>query len=144
VDELVGRGGKALTNSQLPDLGGWFFAPTVVVGLPAEQSQKELFGPAVSVHSVESVEDAIRVADGPEAGLDAFVFGRDLEAALATAARLPAGEVRVNGCKLADLADGSEQSFWNNAGIGGHGPTDMVRFFQGRRTIGVDDPDLPI
>lgn len=60
------------------------------------------------------------------------------------AARIPAGEVRVNGCKLADLADGSEQSFWNNAGIGGHGPTDMVRFFQGRRTIGLDDPTLPI
>jgi betaine-aldehyde dehydrogenase len=144
VDELVGRGGKALTNSPLPALGGWFFAPTVVVGLPAERSQKELFGPALTVHQVDTVDEAIRAADGPESGLDAFVFGRDLDAAMATAARLPAGEVRVNGCKLADLADGSEQSFWNNAGIGGHGPTDMVRFFQGRRTIGVDDPQLPI
>jgi betaine-aldehyde dehydrogenase len=144
VDELVGQGGKALTNSPLPDLGGWFFAPTVVVGLPAEQSQRELFGPVVSLHPVDSVDEAIRAADGPEAGLAAFVFSRDLDAAMATAARMPAGEVRVNGCKLADLAGGSEQSFWNNAGLGGHGPTDMVRFFQGRRTIGVDDPGLPI
>ena len=45
---------------------------------------------------------------------------------------------------VVDLADESEQSFWNRSGIGGHGPTDMVRFFQGRRTLGVDDPDLPI
>jgi betaine-aldehyde dehydrogenase len=144
VDELVRRGGKALTNSQSPDLNGWFFPPTVIVGLPAEESERELFGPAVSVHAVHSVEDAVRAADGPETGLACFVFGGDLDAALGTAARLPAGEIRVNGCKLADLADGSEQSFWNNAGIGGHGPTDMVRFFQGRRTVGVDDPEFPV
>lgn len=50
----------------------------------------------------------------------------------------------MNGCKLADLANGSEQTFWNGAGIGGHGPTDMVRFFQGRQTVGVDDLSLPI
>ena len=144
VDELVNRGGKALTNSPLPDLGGWFFAPTVIVGLPAEHSQHELFGPAVTVHPASTLDEAIRAADGPETGLAGFVFGRDLEAALDTAARLPAGEIRVNGCKLADLADASEQTFWNSAGVGGHGPTDMVRFFQGRRTIGVDDPGLPV
>lgn len=144
IDGLVERGGKALTASTPPDLGGWFLAPTVVVGLPADRSQRELFGPAVTVHAVDSVEEALRAADGPETGLAGFVFGRDLDAALDTAARLPAGEVRVNGCKLADLADGSEQSFWNGSGIGGHGPTDMVRFFQGRRTIGVDDPGLPV
>lgn len=144
VDELVEQGGKALTASALPDLAGWFFAPTVVAGLAADQSQHELFGPAVTLHPVSSVEEALRAADGPETGLAGFVFGQDLDAALAVAARIPAGEIRVNGCKLADLADGSEQTFWNNAGIGGHGPTDMVRFFQGRRTIGVDDPGLPI
>ncbi|MFE7416738.1 aldehyde dehydrogenase family protein [Rhodococcus sp. NPDC057529] len=144
IDDLVSRGGKVLTSAPLPELEGWFFSPTVVVGLPAEQSEHELFGPAVTVHAVESVEDAIRAANGPETGLAGFVFGRDLEAALDTASQLSAGEIRVNGCKLADLADGSEQSFWNSAGIGGHGPTDMVRFFQGRRTIGVDDPALPL
>lgn len=144
VDALVDRGGKVLTTAPLPELGGWFFSPTLVVGLPAEQSEHELFGPAVSVHAVKSLEDALEAADGSETGLTGFVFGQDLNAAMDTAARIPAGEIRVNGSKLADLADGSEQSFWNNAGIGGHGPTDMVRFFQGRRIIGVDDPSLPI
>lgn len=98
----------------------------------------------MTVHSVESTEEAVRAANGPETGLAGFVFGQDLDAALETASHLSAGEIRINGCNLADLADGSEQSFWNNAGIGAHGPTDMVRFFQGRRTIGVDDPSFPI
>ncbi len=83
-------------------------------------------------------------ANGPQTGLAGFVLGTDTQAAMDTAARIAAGEIRVNGTKLADLADGTEQTFWNAAGIGGHGPTDMVRFFQDRRTIGVDDPALPI
>jgi phenylacetaldehyde dehydrogenase len=144
VDDLAAAGGKALTASPTPDLGGWFFAPTVLVGLRPEESQRELFGPAVSVHAVESTGEALAAAEGPETGLAGFVFGRAIQETLQVAARIPAGEIRINGCNLADLADGSEQSFWNNAGIGAHGPTDMVRFFQGRRTVGVDDPSLPI
>ena len=144
IDDLVAGGGKVLTASMLPDLGGWFLAPTLVVGTEAPASTQELFGPAVSVHQVDSPEEALQASHGPETGLAGFVFGGDLDAAMRVAARLPAGEVRVNGCKLADLAEGSEQEFWNNAGVGAHGPTDMVKFFQGRRTIGVDDPTLPV
>lgn len=144
VDDLVSHGGKALTVHELPDLGGWFMAPTIVVGTKADDSTAELFGPAISVHAMTSDEEAIASATGPETGLAGFVFGTDTDRALEAAARIPAGEVRVNGCKLADLADGSEQTFWNAAGIGGHGPTDMVRFFQGSQVVGVDDLSLPI
>jgi betaine-aldehyde dehydrogenase len=144
IDRVVAAGGKALTVHEVPETGGWFFAPTVVVGAEAADSTAELFGPAITVHAMPSDEAAIAAATGPETGLAGFVFGTDISRAFAAAARVPAGEVRINGCKLADLADGSEQYFWNAAGIGGHGPTDMVRFFQGSQVIGVDDPALPI
>ena len=96
------------------------------------------------MHAVPSDEAAVLASDGPETGLAGFVFSEDVDKALAAAGRVRAGEVRINGCKLADLADDSEQSFWNNAGIGGHGPTDMVRFFQGSQVVGLDDAELPI
>jgi len=144
IEQVVSAGGKALTVHDVPDLGGWFLAPTVVVGADAADSTAELFGPAITVHSMVSDEAAIAAARGPETGLAGFVFGSDVTRALAAAARVPAGEIRINGCKLADLADGSEQTIWNAAGVGGHGPTDMVRFFQGSQVIGVDDPSLPI
>ncbi|MGE0220191.1 aldehyde dehydrogenase family protein [Mycolicibacterium sp.] len=144
ITDLLGHGGRAIETAALPDLPGWFMSPILVVGAPAQASTEELFGPAVSIHPVGSVDEAVAAANGPQTGLAGFVFGTDLDAAMATAARIAAGEIRVNGCNLADLADGSEQTFWNSAGVGGHGPTDMVRFFQGRRTIGVDDPNLPI
>lgn len=142
IQELVDAGGEAITTAGLPDADGWFLSPTVVVGLAAAESTQELFGPAVTVHRTGSVEGAVAAAHGPQTGLAGYVFGRDIDAALTVASRIIAGEVKVNGCKLDDLAPGAEQSFWNNAGVGGHGPTEMVRFFQGRRVIGVDDPTL--
>lgn len=144
IADAGSQGGQVLTSSSLPDLDGWFLAPTVITDLKAEQSLNELFGPIITVHSVATTQQAVAAASGPETGLAAFVFGTDLEAAGATASRILAGEIRINGCKLADLADGSAQTFWNGTGIGGHGPDDMVRFFQGNRTIGVDDQELPI
>lgn len=144
IADLVAQGGRAVTTATLPDLPGWFMSPTLIVGTPAQASTEELFGPAVSIHPVGSTDEAVAAANGPQTGLAGFVFGTDLDAAMSTAARIAAGEIRINGCNLADLADNSEQTFWNSAGAGGHGPTDMVRFFQGRRTIGVDDASLPI
>lgn len=144
IDALVARGGKDLTVNELPALGGWFLAPTVVVGAAAEDSTEELFGPVISVHATRTDDDAIAAARGPQTGLAGFVFGIDIDKAIEAAKRIPAGEIRINGCKLADLADGSEQTFWGSAGIGGHGPTDMVRFFQGSQVVGLDEPNLPI
>jgi hypothetical protein len=72
------------------------------------------------------------------------VFGADTERAIDVGSRLLAGEVRVNGAKLADLGEESAQSFWGPAGIGGHGPAESVRVFCGDRVVGVDSPDLPL
>ena len=51
----------------------------------------------------------------------------------------------LDGClKVADLADGSAQSFWGTSGIGGHAPGESVRVFCGDRVVGVDSPELPM
>lgn len=144
IAHLVREGGREQTTADIPDLGGWFMSPTLVTGLPATRSVHELFGPVVSVHGYAELSAALRDANGPETGLAGFVFGGDEDRALQVAARLTAGEIRVNGTKLADLADGSQQTFWGNAGVGGHGDEELIRLFQGRRTVGVDSPDLPI
>ncbi|MFE3960734.1 aldehyde dehydrogenase family protein [Nocardia sp. NPDC059091] len=128
----------------LPSLDGLFLSPTVASGAPAAVATAELFGPVVSLHAVESDEHAIRAANANPSGLDAYVFGSDLDRAIEVGARLVAGEVRVNGAKLADLGDDSAQGFWGPAGIGGHGPAESVRVFCGDRVVGVDSPDLPI
>ncbi|PXX71672.1 acyl-CoA reductase-like NAD-dependent aldehyde dehydrogenase [Nocardia tenerifensis] len=144
IDELRANGAMIHQPAKLPDLDGFFLSPTVASGIDASMATAELFGPVVSLHAVASDEDALRVANAHPSGLDAYVFGGDLDRAIDIGSRVLAGEVRVNGAKVADLADGSAQSFWGPAGIGGHGPGESVRVFCGDRVVGVDSPELPL
>lgn len=144
VEGLWELGATIHRPAQLPDLGGLFMSPTVAVGADAEKATAELFGPLVSLHAVESTDEALRIANASPSGLDAYVFGTDTDRAIDVGARIIAGEVRVNGAKIADLGDDSAQSFWGPAGLGGHGPNESVRVFCGDRVVGVDSPDLPL
>lgn len=144
IADLEARGARVRRVGTTPTAGGWFFNPAVITGLPAAAASEELFGPAVTVHAYDGVADAISDANAAGGGLDAFVFGADEKEAMQVGARLLAGEVRVNGTKMADLAGESQQTFWGMSGVGGHGPAQGVAFYQGRRVVGVDDPSLPI
>jgi betaine-aldehyde dehydrogenase len=144
VDRLLELGGELVTGGDLPDLDGWFLSPGMILGCTPEEAKEELFGPLVTVHSVHSVEEALSHANNSTTGLDAFVFGGDESRTLAVASRIRAGEVRINGTFMSDLADKSCQSFWGNSGIGGHGPQYGVRFFLGDRVVGVDKADFPL
>jgi acyl-CoA reductase-like NAD-dependent aldehyde dehydrogenase len=144
VEGLWELGATIHKPAQLPDLPGLFMSPTVAVGADPEKATAELFGPLVSVHAVDSDDEALRIANAHPSGLDAYVFGTDTERAIEVGSRIIAGEVRVNGAKVADLGDDSAQSFWGPSGIGGHGPNESVRVFCGDRVVGVDSPDLPL
>lgn len=144
IEGLRGLGAEIRQPAALPDLGGFFLSPTVAVGADPAQATAELFGPVLSVHAVESADEALRIANANPSGLDAYVFGVDTDRAIEVGARIVAGEVRVNGAKVVDLGDDSAQSFWGPSGIGGHGPNESVRVFCGDRVVGVDSPDLPL
>ncbi len=142
--QLATLGGRTVAPAAEPAGGGLFLAPTVVVGLGAGQVREEIFGPVLTVHRVTSDDEAIAAANGLRHGLAAYVFGADPERAFATGARLTAGEVRLNGTHLTDLAPGSEQSFWGTSGIGGHGGRLVFESFRGSRIVGEDDPGSPV
>ncbi|MEU3839235.1 aldehyde dehydrogenase family protein [Streptomyces sp. NPDC028635] len=144
IEGLRALGAEIDQPGELPGLAGFFLSPTLATGSDPDRTTAELFGPVVSLHGVDSDEDALRAANAHPSGLDAYVFGTDTDRAIAIGARIVAGEVRVNGAKLADLGDESAQSFWGPSGIGGHGPAESVRVFCGDRVVGVDSPDLPL
>jgi acyl-CoA reductase-like NAD-dependent aldehyde dehydrogenase len=144
IEGLRGLGARIHQPAGLPELGGYFLSPTVASGADPRRATAELFGPLVSLHAVDSDEEALKIANAHPSGLDAYVFGTDTDRAIEVGSRIVAGEVRVNGAKIADLGDDSAQSFWGPAGIGGHGPAESVRVFCGDRVVGVDSPDLPL
>lgn len=143
VAELVARGGTVHASHEAPATGA-FWSPRVITGVAASDAVEELFGPVVTVHPVDSPDEAVAIANASPYGLAAYAFGRDTEAAMGIARRLRFGEVKVNGTSLLDLAPGSAQSFWRSSGIGGHGDRDVMAFFRGTQVVGVDRTGLPI
>jgi acyl-CoA reductase-like NAD-dependent aldehyde dehydrogenase len=140
VASLRDAGGVVHQPLQMP-ARGYYMSPTVVTDATPAAAADELFGPVVTVHRTRCDDESLFLANHPASGLDAYVFGSDIEACMSLGSRIVAGEVRINGTHLTDLGAGSAQTFWDSAGIGGHvPPAAMVELFRGHRVVGVDDP----
>lgn len=140
--ELAAQGARVRRAASAPDTG-WFFAPTIVTGEHLEPGG-ELFGPIITVEPVDSDDEAVARANRGQVGLAGYVLGEDEDAARAVGRRLVAGEVKINGSSVLDMADASAQSFFGDSGMGGHGDADVLDFFTGTQVIGTDRPGLPL
>jgi acyl-CoA reductase-like NAD-dependent aldehyde dehydrogenase len=140
-EQLAGLGGERRPTAAAPDGPGFFMSPTVVTGADARE---ELFAPVLTVRAVRDDAEALAAANELGDGLAAYVFAGDPERAFALGRALHAGEVRLGGTHLLDLAPGSAQSFWGTSGIGGHGAREVLLAHTGTRVVGEDDPALPM
>lgn len=88
----------AIGGRRPPGRDGFFMEPTVLTGVTPdmEVSQREVFGPVLSVLKFSEPEEALAIANGTEYGLAAGVYTKDLSRAHWTADRLEAGTVFVN------------------------------------------------
>lgn len=98
VREALAAGARLLGGGQRVDRAGQFYAPTILGGVTPEMSvyREETFGPVLPIIAVDDEEEAIRLANAHEYGLNASVWTRDLDRGLAIAGRLECGQVTVN------------------------------------------------
>ena len=100
VDDALANGAKRLTGGPVKVKGikGRFIAPTVLTGVNHEMRimQEEIFGPVLPVMTVESEEEAIRLANDSKFGLGASVWTKDRGKGERMARQIQSGMVWVN------------------------------------------------
>jgi phenylacetaldehyde dehydrogenase len=138
IDERVTAGGTAHATTKLPDGPGTYLAPTLITGVPSSAARDEVFGPVATVHTYETLEQAVALANDTPFGLEGYVVGTDSDAALEVARQVRAGEVKVNGSTIMSLHLMTPRPAWGLSGMGEEGSVETIRIFTGARVVGVE------
>jgi acyl-CoA reductase-like NAD-dependent aldehyde dehydrogenase len=140
VNEAVSGGARVITGGERQ---GAVFAPTVVADVEPRMRifREELFGPAVAVTPVDTVEEAISLANNSTYGLGAGIFTRDVNTAWRFAREVQSGTVQINWSPLW-RADLMPYGGFKGSGIGREGPRYAIEEMTELKTVvfhGIDN-----
>ena len=99
VDDALAKGATLLAGGrQRPDLGPYFYEPTVLSGVTSDMLcfTNETFGPVVELAVVADEDEAIAAANATEFGLNASIYSGSKSRARRLADRISAGSVNIN------------------------------------------------
>ena len=120
IQEAVGDGAQLVYGGERD---GALMQPTLLDGATPDMRvcREELFGPAVSVMSVSSIDEAIRLANDTEFGLSAGLFTKDIDAAMRFAREVDSGNIQINWGPLW-RTDAMPYGGMKGSGMGKEGP----------------------
>lgn len=99
VEDAVTKGATVLAGGRArPDLGPYFFEPTILEGVTPEMTcyDNETFGPVISVYRFHDETSAIKRANEGSFGLNASIYSQDGRRARAIAREIKCGTVNIN------------------------------------------------
>src|SRR5919199_957113 len=136
IEEARSRGARILTGGELD---GELIRPTVIADAAPDLkvSCEEVFGPVCTVNAVDSLDEAVELANGTPYGLQAGVFARGLREALDAARRLEFGGVTINEAPTF-RADQMPYGGVKGSGNTREGPAYAVRELTEERLVVVD------
>lgn len=146
IEELIrtaeSEGARVTVDGRNPSIRGgergYFIRPTIVEGLPETGNviRTEIFGPVLSVHQVETVDEALRLVNSGAYGNMACLFTSSGDAARRFRSEAEVGNVGVNIGVAAPMAffpfSGARESFFGD--LHGQG-RDAVRFFTQEKVV---------
>ena len=98
VEDAKSRGARILTGGEKPAGEGFFYPPTVLTQVDHGMRimREETFGPVLPIMAVDSLDEAIRLANDSDYGLTASGWTRDPAIARRLQSELQAGVVTIN------------------------------------------------
>jgi len=145
IADAIAKGGRVLTGgARRGDLGGQFFAPTLIADATVEMAvvREETFGPVLPIVRVADAEEALRLANDSPMGLSGSVWSRDVGKARALARRLQTGSVCLNDALVNYFCVEAPLGGIKQSGMGlRHGPEGLRQFCR-IETIVEDHPLL--
>jgi lactaldehyde dehydrogenase/glycolaldehyde dehydrogenase len=126
---LVAGGGRPDNGALSGD--GYWFAPTVLVDVNPQMTvmREETFGPITPILAVESLDEAVSLANDSRYGLSAYLFSRDYQAVLRAVDELQFGEIYVN--RTLGESVHAHHAGYRESGIGGEdGKWGLMRYTQ--------------
>jgi len=100
VNDAVHKGARLLAGGK--KVRGLYFEPTVLDNVRRDMriAWEETFGPVVSIVHVKDYDEALRMANESQYGLDASIFTNNLNRALEGALKLTDGTVQINAAPM--------------------------------------------
>ncbi|MGV8895478.1 MAG: succinic semialdehyde dehydrogenase [Rhodoglobus sp.] len=137
VDDAVAKGATVLAGGRArPDLGPFFFEPTVLTDVTANMEcfAHETFGPVVAITVVGDEAEAIAAANDSEFGLNASVFTGSRARGRRVADILDAGSVNINeGYRASFSSTDAPMGGMKRSGMGRRNGTEgLLRFVEAR------------
>ncbi|MFO1173669.1 MAG: aldehyde dehydrogenase [Paracoccaceae bacterium] len=138
VSSFLGKGPKVLLGGKAE---AGFVPPTILeVARDSVQAREEIFGPVLSVLTVDNFDEAIALANSTEYGLAASIFTANTKKAIRGARAIRAGTVTVNSFGEGDISTpfgGFKQSGFGGRDNGIHAHDQYTQI----KTIWVDLAD---
>ncbi|MGV9670573.1 succinic semialdehyde dehydrogenase [Gordonia sp. NPDC003504] len=154
VEDAVSKGATVIAGGKRrADLGPFFYEPTVLTGVTDAMTcyGNETFGPVVSIYPVDTIDEAIKLANDTDYGLNASVFAGSSEEAQRIAEKLRAGTVNINeGYAAAWASTAAPMGGMGISGVGRrHGEEGLLKYTEPQtiaeqRFLGIDRaPGIP-
>lgn len=105
IDLGIKEGARTMIGGGTPENKGWYVQPTLFSGVDNRMriAQEEIFGPVWCLIAYDTVDDAVRIANDSDYGLESSIWTTNASEAVKVARRIRCGTVGINSHNL-DMA----------------------------------------
>jgi succinate-semialdehyde dehydrogenase/glutarate-semialdehyde dehydrogenase len=139
VSSTLAAGGMLLAGGKRPDghefANGWFYEPTLILEPPHDSTAavEEVFGPALPIWRIRSLEEAIVRANASQFGLGSSIWTRDLTAATIAAEKIEAGYTWINSAQI--IYDELPFGGFGESGVGKEHGNEALDYYQESKSV---------